>query len=393
MERLIQKTEIARSSPVSAGMSLASELTAPHAILLPWWLVQLIGWILYCVVTFLSLTLWYGNPQWLHVVQILLEALLGAALTQPLGLGLKYAARGPLALRLITHMGIIATIALIWNVMRMYIFAALFPGANIWEDFGGWYFASFLIFALWSALFYSIRAYSAFTAEQERTLNEKMRRMTAESLSRDAQLQMLRYQINPHFIFNTMNSINALVATDRSKEARKMIDQFSSFLRITLDGDKTLFVTLAEEIDTIKSYLAVEKMRFHERLKLEIDIDDDLADISLPSLILQPIVENAVRHGVEGQRKPVLIKITARSVDERLILTISNNGPALRHDDKRKEGVGLKNVRSRLDTVYQGDYIFSLKDSRSDEDGASEHWDGNDEKCVKAIISIPLDDD
>lgn len=393
MERLIQKTEIARSSPVSAGMSLASELTAPHAILLPWWLVQLIGWILYCVVTFLSLTLWYGNPQWLHVVQILLEALLGAALTQPLGLGLKYAARGPLALRLITHMGIIATIALIWNVMRMYIFAALFPGANIWEDFGGWYFASFLIFALWSALFYSIRAYSAFTAEQERTLNEKMRRMTAESLSRDAQLQMLRYQINPHFIFNTMNSINALVATDRSKEARKMIDQFSSFLRLTLDGDKTLFVTLAEEIDTIKSYLAVEKMRFHERLKLEIDIDDDLADISLPSLILQPIVENAVRHGVEGQRKPVLIKITARSVDERLILTISNNGPALRHDDKRKEGVGLKNVRSRLDTVYQGDYIFSLKDSRSDEDGASEHWDGNDEKCVKAIISIPLDDD
>lgn len=393
MERLIQKTEIARSSPVSAGMSLASELTAPHAILLPWWLVQLIGWILYCVVTFLSLTLWYGNPQWLHVVQILLEALLGAALTQPLGLGLKYAARGPLALRLITHMGIIATIALIWNVMRMYIFAALFPGANIWEDFGGWYFASFLIFALWSALFYSIRAYSAFTAEQERTLNEKMRRMTAESLSRDAQLQMLRYQINPHFIFNTMNSINALVATDRSKEARKMIDQFSSFLRITLDGDKTLFVTLAEEIDTIKSYLAVEKMRFHERLKLKIDIDDDLADISLPSLILQPIVENAVRHGVEGQRKPVLIKITARSVDERLILTISNNGPALRHDDKRKEGVGLKNVRSRLDTVYQGDYIFSLKDSRSDEDGASEHWDGNDEKCVKAIISIPLDDD
>lgn len=393
MERLIQKTEIARSSPVSAGMSLASELTAPHAILLPWWLVQLIGWILYCVVTFLSLTLWYGNPQWLHVVQILLEALLGAALTQPLGLALKYAARGPLALRLITHMGIIATIALIWNVMRMYIFAALFPGANIWEDFGGWYFASFLIFALWSALFYSIRAYSAFTAEQERTLNEKMRRMTAESLSRDAQLQMLRYQINPHFIFNTMNSINALVATDRSKEARKMIDQFSSFLRITLDGDKTLFVTLAEEIDTIKSYLAVEKMRFHERLKLEIDIDDDLADISLPSLILQPIVENAVRHGVEGQRKPVLIKITARSVDERLILTISNNGPALRHDDKRKEGVGLKNVRSRLDTVYQGDYIFSLKDSRSDEDGASEHWDGNDEKCVKAIISIPLDDD
>lgn len=355
----------------------------PQAVLLPWWAVQLLGWMLYCVVTFLSLTLWYGDPQWLHVVQISAEAFLGAALTVPLGLSIKYAARGSIATRLIMHLLIVAITAFVWNVMRMYMFATLFPGSNIWQEFGGWYFASFLIFALWTTLYYSIRAYSAVAAEQERAMNEKFRRITAESLSRDSQLQMLRYQINPHFIFNTMNSINALVATDRSKEAREMINQFSSFLRITLEGDKNLFVQLDEEIDAIEGYLSVEKMRFHERLQMKIDIPPHLSDIMVPSLILQPIVENAVRHGVEGQRKSCLIRVTAQSEDDRLILRVSNNGPPLKMADAidkpngRKEGgVGLQNVRSRLDTVYDGDYIFTLEQS--------------DEKTVTALISIPL---
>ncbi len=355
----------------------------PRAVLLPWWAVQLLGWMLYCVVTFLSLTLWYGDPQWLHVIQIFVEACLGAALTVPLGLSIKYAARGSITVRLIMHLLIVAITAFIWNIMRMYMFATLFPGSNIWQEFGGWYFASFLIFALWTALYYSIRAYSAVAAEQERAMNEKLRRITAESLSRDSQLQMLRYQINPHFIFNTMNSINALVATERSKEAREMIDQFSSFLRITLEGDKDLFVQLDEEIDAIEGYLSVEKMRFHERLQMQIDIPSHLSDIMVPSLILQPIVENAVRHGVEGQRQTCLIKISAESVNDRLIIRVSNNGPTLKMNNetdkpgKRKEGgVGLQNVRSRLDTVYDGDYIFSLEQS--------------DAKTVTALISIPL---
>ena len=355
----------------------------PRAVLLPWWAVQLLGWVLYCVVSFLSLTLWYGDPQWLHVVQISAEACLGAALTVPLGLSIKYVARGSIPTRLITHLFVVAVIAFIWNVMRMYMFETLFPGTDIWEEFGGWYFASFLIFALWTTLYYSIRAYSAVAAEQERAMNEKLRRITAESLSRDSQLQMLRYQINPHFIFNTMNSINALVATERTQEAREMINQFSSFLRITLEGDKNLFVQLDEEIDAIEQYLSVEKMRFHERLQMKIDIPAHLSDIMVPSLILQPIVENAVRHGVEGQRQTCLIRVSAQSEDDRLILRVSNNGPPLKKDDTaekpigRKEGgVGLQNVRSRLDTVYDGDYIFALEQS--------------DKKTVTALISIPL---
>ncbi len=349
----------------------------PKAVLLPWRAIQLLGWLLYCVVTFLSLTLWYGDPQWLHVIQIAIEALLGSALTIPLGLALKYAALGNITWRTFMHLLLVATIAAIWNIMRMYMFEILFPGSNIWEEFGGWYFASFLIFALWTALFYSIRAYSEVAAEQERALNEKLRRITAESLSRDAQLQMLRYQINPHFIFNTMNSINALVATDRSKEARKMINQFSSFLRITLEGDEQLFVTLAEEVETIESYLAVEKMRFNERLQLEINIADEFANISVPSLILQPIVENAIRHGVEGQRKPCLITITASNQKDRLLIQITNNGPPLdSNKEARREGVGLQNVRSRLDTVYNGDFEFSLQQATSE--------------IVEARISIPI---
>lgn len=356
----------------------SQKVNKPTAVLLPWRTIQLLGWLLYCVVTFLSLTLWYGDPQWLHVIQISLEAILGATLTIPLGIALKYASLGDIVRRTTTHLLLVATIAFIWNVMRMYMFETLFPGSNIWQEFGGWYFASFLIFALWTALFYSIRAYSEVAAEQERALNEKLRRITAESLSRDAQLRMLRYQINPHFIFNTMSSINALVATDRSKEARKMIDEFSSFLRITLDRDEQLFVPLIEEVETLKSYLAVEKMRFHERLQLEIIVPEALHDILVPSLILQPLVENAVRHGVEGQREACLITIEARKENNGLLLKISNDGPPLNESANQhlREGVGLQNVRSRLDTVYKGDFEFLLYQATPD--------------IVEAKIVIPL---
>jgi two-component system, LytTR family, sensor kinase len=340
-----------------------SLINQQRAVLLPWWAVQTLAWSVYCVVSFLSLTLWYGDPQWMHVVQILAEALTGALLTYPFAVALKFIGKGPLPRWIILHLALVPTIALIWNILRMSLFEKLFPGAYIWGEFGGWYFASILIFALWAALYYSMKAYSEVEAEQERARAEHLLRITAESLSRDAKLQMLRYQINPHFIFNTMSSINALVATGRSQEARRMIDHFSDFLRITLDSDDRLFVPLGEEIETVTRYLAVEKMRFNERLRIDIDIHPNVADIMVPSLILQPLVENAVRHGVEAQRSACTIAIRAEASDLRLHIIIEDDGPGLnpQTDSKRKDGgLGLSNVRARLMTVYEDDFTFDL---------------------------------
>ncbi|WOE75530.1 sensor histidine kinase [Alterisphingorhabdus coralli] len=338
----------------------------PRGVLLPWWALQLLAWALYCVVSFLSLTLWYGEPEWLHVVQILLEAVSGALLVLPLEWSLRHVQRLPVALSFALQLLCVAALAFLWNVLRMTTFQIFFPDAKIWEEFGGWYFASILIFALWTTLHYIVQAYSAMAEEQARAQKEHLRRVTAEGQSRDAQLQMLRYQINPHFIFNTMNSVNALVATKRNSEAREMIERFSDFLRLTLDDEDRLFVPLEEEIMTINRYLSVEKMRFKDRLETVIDIKPDCHSVPVPALILQPVIENAVRHGVEGQHAQCQITITAKRQDGELVVVITDTGPGLSgdaHSDKRRGGIGMRNIAARLATAYGDNYVFTIENN------------------------------
>lgn len=336
-----------------------------RAVLLPWWALQILAWALYCVVSFLSLTLWYGDPEWLHAVQILLEAMVGALLVFPLDRSLKYIGRLNVAVSFLVQCLLVAGLAFIWNVLRMTTFRLFFPEAQIWKDFGGWYFASILVFALWTTLHYIVRAYTTIAQEHERAQQEHLLRVTAESLSRDAQLQMLRYQINPHFIFNTMNSINALVVTNRTVEARHMIERFSDFLRITLDDENRLFVPLHEEIETIDRYLAVEQMRFASRLEIEFSIDPDCRDVPVPPLILQPIIENAVRYGVEGQNEKCLITLSARRDGTHVEIGIADTGPGLARAAEQPvhgTGLGLKNVAARLEAAYANDFAFAIAD-------------------------------
>lgn len=357
-----------------------------QAVLLPWWAVQLLAWALYCVVSFLSLTLWYGDPEWLHVMQILLEALSGALLVLPLGWSIKYTEQWHIVARFLSQILLVTGLALVWNVMRMGLFQTLFPEAEIWKEFGGWYFTSILIFALWTTLHYITGAYSAAAEEHSRAQEEHVLRLTAESLSREAQLQMLRYQINPHFIFNTMNSINALVATDRPKEARQMIDQFSDFLRITLVDENRLFTSLSDEIETIKRYLAVEKMRFTDRIDMHFDIDADSGSIKVPTLILQPIIENTIRHAVEGQPGKCVLNVKADVSENNLYITITDTGPGLKDNEDISAGhlgLGLQNIRARLNTAYAGDFDFSIANNK----------DGPGVKVLLRLLTQPVGGD
>jgi two-component system, LytTR family, sensor kinase len=211
---------------------------------------------------------------------------------------------------------------------------------------------------VWLFFFAAWSAYYLATQAQAEVLTAQRRAAAAESAAQTAQLQALRYQINPHFLFNTLNSLSSLVMTGRSDRAEAMLLALSTFFRSTLSLDPSADVSLAEEIALQRLYLDIEKARFPDRLHVEIEVPEELEQARLPALLLQPIVENAIKYGVSKSRKAVVIRVEARHLDNhRMVLEISNrlkNGgkdelPAATHEGT---GVGLANVVQRLETRF-----------------------------------------
>ena len=205
----------------------------------------------------------------------------------------------------------------------------------------------FFFFAAWSAFYLA-------TLAQAQALGAQRRAALAEAAARAAQVRALRYQVNPHFLFNTLNSLSSLVMTGRAEQAEEMLLKLSTFFRTSLSLDPSADVTLAEEIDLQRLYLDIEKVRFPSRLKVEIDIPDELESARLPALILQPLVENAIKYGVSPTREKVTLRIEARPLgDGRFEIIITNTGktggaPARDRDKIESTGVGLANVCERL---------------------------------------------
>lgn len=167
--------------------------------------------------------------------------------------------------------------------------------------------------------------------------------------AQSAELRALRYQVNPHFLFNTLNSLSTLVLRGRRDEAEAMIINLSTFYRTSLSGDPSEDVTLYDEIALQRLYLDIERVRFPERLIVVIDLPDTLMTAAVPGLILQPLIENAIKHGVSSTIKPVTLTISAHQVDDMLILTVSDNSPnSASQPQESGHGIGLANVRDRL---------------------------------------------
>ena len=188
-----------------------------------------------------------------------------------------------------------------------------------------------------------------------------------------AQLAALKMQIHPHFLFNTLNSIAALLHED-IEMADRMITRLSDFLRITLQSSAASVVTLGEEVVFLQAYLDIERVRFRDRLIVDLTIAPDVLDAQVPNLILQPLVENAVRHGISKQVAIGRLQIDARRIDERLLIQIDDNGPGRSNGNgnlkpRTNGGVGLANTRARLKQFY-GDFEFNIVD-RKDRDGTT----------------------
>jgi hypothetical protein len=210
-----------------------------------------------------------------------------------------------------------------------------------------WYF----FFAAWASFYIAISSAARLRAAERRAAG-------AERDAQEAQLRALRYQVNPHFLFNTLNSLSSLVMARRDEEAEAMIVNLSAFFRSSLALDPSEDITLAQEIEFQQLYLDIEKARFPRRLDVRIDIPADLRGARVPPLILQPLVENAIKHGVARTAEPVRLIIAAREEDARLVLTVENDrGPAEAAKSEHGTGVGLVNVCERLAARFGGEAL------------------------------------
>jgi two-component system LytT family sensor kinase len=205
-------------------------------------------------------------------------------------------------------------------------------------------------FLAWSAFYLANKA-------QAEALGAKRRAAEAESDAQAAQVRALRYQINPHFLFNTLNSLSSLVMSGRPEEAENMILKLSTFFRTSLSLDPSADVTLAEEIELQRLYLDIEKVRFPRRLKVEIDIPKELETARVPALLLQPLVENVIKYAVSGTREKVMLTIGAREAGPgRFTIDVTNSAATVtarnRNGKPEGTGVGLANVAARLQARF-----------------------------------------
>lgn len=178
-----------------------------------------------------------------------------------------------------------------------------------------------------------------------------LRREDTERLAREAELSALRQQLHPHFLFNSLNSISALVGS-RPDEARKMVQQLSDFLRGTLKKDDQQLVTLEEELSHLQLYLDIEKVRFGHRLSVDIQKSENILDLKLPSLLLQPVVENAIKFGLYNTVGDITISISAKTENKMLVLEIKNPFDPATSQPKQGTGFGLSSVQRRLYLIY-----------------------------------------
>ncbi len=243
-----------------------------------------------------------------------------------------------------------AVFAIIWSFALWFLVKMYAPAGSIYYH----QFKSALALRTFVAWLFicAIGFYNILWQSQQYQLQMQDAQDEVKQLAKDAELFKLRQQVQPHFLFNSLNSINALI-TIEPKQARVMIQQLSDFLRATLKKEEKELITLAEELNYINLYMEIEKVRFGHRLSIEKKIEEGCYNIALPNLILQPVIENAIKYGLYNTIKSVMVTLEAYKKDKNLILIISNpfDAQAVKNSSK-STGFGLKAVNRRLQLVY-----------------------------------------
>jgi signal transduction histidine kinase len=318
------------------------------------WTLQLGGWLAFYVALVASvLGRW---PLEYALAEKAVTVVLGLVLTTALWPLHRRLFRHNAPLRVLVVFSLVVSYlgSFVWNTGYRVVFNAVVgpwfgdqadPAKSLGQVFVDSIYNSPLLLA-WSVPYFGIKHYQALAQERERTL-------AAQAEAHHARLRALRYQLNPHFLFNTLNAVSTLVVEQRNREAAAMIARLSDFLRATLNDAGAPDVPLAEEIDFARRYLDIEQIRFGERLHVTFDVDDEVLAVPVPALILQPLVENAIKHAVAPREDGGRIVVQARREGETLVLWVMDDGPGLDPAAAVEGGgIGLANTRDRLRQLY-----------------------------------------
>lgn len=258
----------------------------------------------------------------------------------------------------INHLSIMSLVLVFWISFGIFLNKLIFTDSLGYLEFLDkgipWRIFTGVFFYLVIVMFYYLLIYGYNLREhmlQESRLREKIN---------EAELQTLKSQINPHFLFNSLNSISSLTITNPEK-AHDMIIKLSGFLRYSLAHDPSNLIPLKQEIENMEAYIAVEKIRFGEKLVFEKNIDNACGEHKVPFLIMQPLIENAIKHGVYESTAPITIKVTCEKLaDHNIKITIGNNFDP-EAVPRKGTGTGIKNIIERLRIIYQLNDLFSFK--------------------------------
>lgn len=327
------------------------------------WTLQLGGFLGWGMASLATGLFWGMKPA--YNLAILTGVTTGMLLTGVLREAFKSAWPRPLWFRFIVLVAGSYLVALLWQVSKnvaLYEFYGFYLETeekwqpHRWMDYTRGVMSSFYIVLCWSGLYFGLKYYRMLTEERARSLR-------AMSSAREAQLRMLRYQLNPHFLFNTLNAISTLILEQDTQLANRMVTRLSSFLRHSLDTDPMARVPLESEVHALSLYLEIEQVRFEDRLRLDIRITPAASRAQVPSLLLQPLVENAIKYAIARREDGGTIRILADVVSERLEVEVSDDGPGLPAGfelGRDARGVGLRNTADRLQQAYGKDHEIHL---------------------------------
>lgn len=336
------------------------------------WILQIAGWLGFFALHILSVSSFVAGRSPDSLLYSVASSLIGFMTTSILARPIYWFARrqGPVVLLAIVLTSTIL-MAIAMSAMKAQTFGFLF--GNAWMDLRGASLGTtnylllivpdlpvnIFLLGSWAGFYFGINYYLKIRSEMDRALQ-------SARLADQAQLKMLRYQLNPHFLFNTLNAISTLVMEQDGKQANSMLTQLSAFLRYSLDSDPLQKTTLADEVRALQLYLDIEKTRFADRLNVKFDIDDDTMRAYVPSLILQPAIENAIKYAIAQMESGGEILIESKRERDTLVLRVCDNGPNAPKDPRAllsdvKNGVGLVNMRDRLLFMYQKRSEFQLE--------------------------------
>lgn len=323
------------------------------------WFLHTVGWLAFATANFLG-ALALERPVSYNTV-ILTNTVSGFIIALPLRYWNRYLYLKPPVLQVFGAVAASYLLALPWTWLRneylWHMYKSWYEPQSLSDYFSGVTGSSYVLL-VWSGLYFGIKYYQSLQEQIKRALK-------SAAAAHEAQLKMLRYQLNPHFLFNTLNSISTLVLDRQNDEANQSVTKLSEFLRYTLDNDPMKKVTLDQELRALNLYLSIEKVRFNERLRLHFDVDEVAGRTLVPSLILQPLIENAIKYAVANRIEGGGIDISAKLEGGTVVIKVADDGPGMELKHPRvvegRGGVGLRNTRERLSQIYGDNHYFGLR--------------------------------